>query len=384
MDGVLTTDVREREDLSDVVDTLLLNTDDLRMCSYVSNLRSISEVFGDKVTAQKHEWFDDEARPMTFLSGTSGAGLLWDSATATTDLPINSAYTAKLRVGDMFLLGDKAEVVRIASINVSANTVTVTARGHGSSSGAAQGTDAFNMYYIGNAQDEDSDPITANYQAPTARYNYTQIFEDVASVSGTIRRSKTVAGDILDNSIVKKLKELLKGLNVALVEGLRDKSGNVATMGGIREFGSTTSNIGGALTIANFYTALVAHIDAGLFPHAIHACADVIGDIEQLFNTGVRTKPSETKGGQSINVITAMGYNIELHVDRDSRSGEFLILDYNRIAYGPLAGGKYEDGSFASYPLWDKNHGKETAVEVLGEYTLRVSNGGCTRAYGIT
>lgn len=384
MDGVLTTDVREREDLSDVVDTLMLNSDDMRMYSFVGYLGSIADVFGAGVTAEKHEWFDDIARPMTFLSGLSGAGLLWDSVDAVDALTINSAYTAKLRVGDMFVLGDGLEVVRIKSIDVSANTVSVSGRGHGATDGAAQGEAAFTMRYIGNAQDENSDPITANYQAPTEKYNYCQSFEDVASVSGTIRRSKTIAGDLLDQTIVKKLKELARGLNAAIVEGIKDKTGNIATMGGLREYCSTTSNVGGALTIANFYVALVAHVDAGFFPHAVHANAGVIAKIEQLFNTTVRTKSNEKKGGQSINVITAMGYDIELHVDRDMRSGEFLILDYNRAAYGPLDGGKYENGNFAAYPLWDKTHAKETAVQLFGQFTLHVANGAVTRAYGIT
>ena len=142
MSKLLTTGIREREDLSDVVDVLMLNADDMKMCSFIRQLPSISSIFGQGVMDQKHEWFDDEARPMTFLSGTSGGGLLWDDAAVTALLPINSAYSALLRVGDMFVLGDLLEVVRISAINVSGNTVTVSARGHGSSSGAAQGTAA--------------------------------------------------------------------------------------------------------------------------------------------------------------------------------------------------------------------------------------------------
>lgn len=382
MSKLLTTGIREREDLSDIVDVLMLNADDMKMLSFVRQLPSISETFGQGVMAEKHEWFDDEARPMTFLSGTSGGGLLWDDAAVTALLTINAAYTALLRVGDMFVLGDMLEVVRISAINVAGNTVTVSGRGHGATAGAAQGTAAFNMKYIGNAQDEDSDVMDSNFQAPTEAYNYCQTLEDVAGVSGTIRRSKMVAGDVHDNSVIKKLKELLKQLNSALVEGIRDKTGTVATMGGIREFLSTTSNVGGALTLAKFYTAVVAHIDSGLFPHAIHANATVIATIEQLFNTGVRTVPSEVKGGQSINVVAIMGHDVQLHVDRDMRSGEFLILDYNRIAYGPLEGGKHEDGNFATYLV--EQTGKKTKTQVLGQYTCRVSNGGATKAYGIT
>lgn len=384
MNGVLTTDIREREDLSNVVDTLLLNSDDMKFLSFVGRLGTISEVFGKGVEAQKHEWFDDEARAIQISLTASANATDWDTVDDITELPCAAAECAKLRIGDLLLLAAGDEVVRVSAIDATNEHISLTARGWGSTTATVQEEAAFTAKIIGNAQDENSDPIDANYQAPTEKYNYCQIFEDVASVSGTVRRSKAVAGDIHDQTIVKKLKELLRSFNRAISEGIKHKSGNIATMGGIREYLATTSNVGGALDIAKTYTALIAHVDAGLFPHAIHANATIIGDIEQLFNTTVRTKSSEKKGGQSINVITAMGYDIELHVDRDSRAGEFLILDYNRIAIGPLAGGRYENGNFASYPLWDKNHGKQTATELLGEMTLRVSNGGATRAYGIT
>lgn len=384
MDGVLTTDIREREDLSNVVDTLLLNSDDMKFLSFVGRLGKISEVFGQGVEAQKHEWFDDEARAIQISLTATGDGDTWDTVDDITDLPCATAECNKLRIGDLLLLPLGDEVVRVSTITVASQTIGLTSRGWGSSTATVQEHAAFTAKIIGNAQDENSDPIAANYQAPTEKYNYCQIFEDVASVSGTVRRSKAVAGDIHDQTVIRKLKELLRSFNRAISEGIRHKSGNIATMGGIREFLATTSNVGGALSIAKTYTALIAHVDAGLFPHAIHADATTIGTIEQLFNTTVRTKSSEKKGGQSINVITAMGYNVELHVDRDSRTGEFLIVDYNRCAIGPLAGGRYENGNFAAYKLWDKNHGKQTATELLGEMTLRVSNGGATKAYGIT
>jgi len=382
---ILTTDVREREDLSNVVDALLLNSDDMKFLSFVRQLGTISQIFGHSVTAQKHEWFDDEARAIQISLTASGSGADWDDAADITALPCATAECNKLRVGDLLLLGDGLEVVRVTSINSVAQTIELTsARGWGGTTGATQGTAAFTAQIIGNAQDENSDPIDPNYQAPTAKYNFCQIFEDVASVSGTIRRSKTVAGDIHDATIVKKLKELLRSFNRAISEGIKAKSGNIATMGGIREFLSVTSNVGGALTIAKLYTALIAHTDAGLFPHAIHADATTIGTIEQLMNANVRTEPNMQVAGQSVSTIKAMGFDIQLHVDRDSRSGEFLILDYNRIAVGPLSGGKYEDGNFNSYPLYAKRHGKQTATQILGELTLRASNGGATRAYGIT
>ncbi|MBU4223663.1 DUF5309 domain-containing protein [Patescibacteria group bacterium] len=386
MGRIITTDVREREDLSDVIDVLLLKDDDMKFLSFVNFLPKISDLFGKKVTAQKHEWIDDAARAESITSGASGAGVLWDAVGATADLTIAAADTGKLRVGDVLLLGNLLEVVVVKSINAAANTIVVYGRGHGSTDGAAQGQPAFNIKILGNAQAENSDPIDSNATTETPRFNYTQIFEDVAAVSGTIRRSGMPGGDRQDFQVVKKLKELLRSLNYALIEGIRDldTTNKVGTMGGLRELFANTSNVAGTLSVAKFYTALVAHVNAGLYPSAIHASPTVIAIIEQLFNTVVRTKPADKVGGQSITVINAMGYEIQLHIDRHVRSTEFLIVDYNRCAYGELNGGDHESGAFAQYPLYDKRNGKQWATQVLGEYVARVSNGGGTRAYGIT
>lgn len=385
---IATGDRREREDLSGVIDILKLKDDDMKYLSFVNFLPTIVKAFGKKVTAQKHEWLDDVSRYETVNIGLSGTGLLWDAVDVVDLLTMEDAGEgAKLRVGDVLLLPDLAEVVVVKSIATDFLTISVYARGHGSTSGAAQGEVVAAASIIGNAQIENGDPLDADHTAQTAGYNYSQIFEDVAQISGTIRRSKMANGDELDFQIVKKTKEALKSLNYSLVEGIKnlDTTNKVATMGGLREFISNTSNVAGALTVALLYTAVTSHVDAGLYPSAIHGSPTTIGDIEQLYQGAVRTKVSDKRGGTEINVIVILGYEIELHVDKHVRSTEALILDYNRIGYGPLDGGvKGQSGAFAAYPIWNKRNGKQLGTQVLGEYTMRVSNGGGTRMYGIS
>jgi len=379
-------DVRFREDLSSVVDTLLLNSDDMKFLSFINFLPKITDIFGKPVTSQKTEWLDDAARPESISVQASGDGLDWDTIDDITALPTAEAEGKKLRVGDMLLL-DQDEVVIVKAIASNYLSIDLYARGHGDSEAAVLAHDsAHTCEIIGNAQIENGDPISADFTIPTAKYNISQIFEDVAEVSGTVRRSKAVQGDYLDYTTVKKLKEALKSLNRAMWEGIKnlDATNKIGTMGGVREFGSTTSNVGGALTLAKLYTAVIAHVDAGLFPSAIHACPTVIGKIEQLFVGNVRYKNSETKANMTVATVSIMGYEVQLHADRHGRSGEFLIVDYNRVAYGPLEGGEYGGGNFAVYPILNKLNGKQIANQVLGEFTMRCSNGGSTRAYGIT
>lgn len=379
-------DIRFREDLSSVVDVLMLKDDDMKFLSLFNFLPKIKDIFGKPVQSQKHEWLDDEARAEQIVIPVGSDGVKWDTTNIIAAMPMTAAEGLKLRVGDVLLL-DQDEVVIIKAIASDGLTVDLYERGHGSTTAAVLAHDSTHVAkVIGNAQVENADPLSADYTSPTEAYNYSQIFEDVAEVTGTVRRSKAVQGDYLDYTVVKKLKEAVKSLNRAMWEGIRNLDGTnkIGTLGGIREFNSTTSNVGGALTLAKLYTALIAHIDAGLFPSAIHGSATTIGKIEQLYVGNVRQKTSERKAGMSVAVVSIMGYDVELHMDRHARSAEFMILDYNRIGFGPLEGGEHEDGKFAAYPILNKRNGKQIATQVLGEYTMRCSNGGSTRAYGIS
>lgn len=386
---LITTDRREREDLSTVIDILKLKDDDMKYLSFVNFLPSIVKSFGKKVTAQKHEWLDDLARYDTFAAIASGGGADWDTVNDITDLPVVTAQITKLRVGDVLLLptaGD--EVVVVSAIDVAGQTIDLYSRGWGSTAGTAQGAGALTIKIIGNAQKEDSDPIGADFTPQTANYNYTQIFESVAAITGTLRRSRMAHnGDELSFQEVKKLKECLKELNYSILEGIMDldATNHVATMKGLREFAGTTSNVAGALTVAKLYTAVAAHIAAGFYPSAIHGSALAIGEIEQLYLGAVNTSVSDRIGGTKIATVAILGYDVELHVDKHIRSAEMLIMDYNRVGYGPLDGGaEGQSGDFAIYPLMDKRHGKQFASQILGEFTLQVANGAVTRCYGIT
>jgi len=377
-----TNDIREKEDLSPAVDSLFLNSPDSRFLTFINSLRAPS----NPITAQKHEWQDLAARVVTIQSGVSGEGLLWDADDATADLTINAGDTDLLRVGDVLLLGDALEVVVVKSIDVAADTIAVYARGHGSTSGAAQGETAFDIKIIGNAQIEDADPIDANFQGLTPRFNYTQIFEDVADESGTLRRSSITGGNLLDLAVSTKLKELLRTANRAIIFGIKnlDTSNKIATMGGLREILTSTKNIGGALTIALLESLVVQCIDAGGNPTHLHASPGVVSKISQLYVGNVRYKTGDNRVGLSVGVVSIAGLDIELMPDRDITSSEMLLLDHSRVKFGPLNGGTKDSGDWATYQL-DKNL-KQNSKQVGGEFTLEVRNpaGAGVRAYGIS
>lgn len=372
--------VRERESLSDVVDVLLASDRDMQFLSFVKNLRRPQT----PVIAQKHEWLDLSARATSISLTASGAGADWDTNNDITGLPCAAAECAKLRVGDMLKL-TTGEVVIVKSINSAAQTIDLIARGHGSTAASAQGAVAFTAEIIGNAQIEDGDPIDGNFQGLTAVYNYTQIFEDVADQSGTIRRSRLAGGDSLDMAVALKLKELMRTLNRSIIWGIRDldTTNKIATMGGIREFFTGTKNINAALTLALVEATIVQAIDAGCTPSAIHASPGVISKISQLFTGNVRYETGDKKVGLSPATVNMSGLEIALLPDRDVLSSEMLVVDHDRVFLAPLEGN--ESGDWATYETINKNL-KQWEKQVGGEFTIEVRNaaGAGIRAYGIS
>lgn len=379
-------DIRTREDLSPVIDTLFLTDNDMRYMSFVRHLRPIKSRFGAMVKKQKHEWRNLAHRAIAITSGTSGSGLLWNTTNVTASLPILAADITKLRVGDVLLLPTGSEQVIVKSINTGANTIDVIARGHGGSTATAQTTTAFAISIIGNAQVENSSAMAANFQGLTEDYNYVQLFEDVADESLQMQiASGADFGDALDMAVAVKTKESMRALNRALIYGLRnlDTTNKIGTLGGLRQFISNTSNVGGALTEAKLYTALEAHLAAGLVPISIHGSIHAIAAIEQLYSGKLTMKSDERRAGLSVSVITALGYDLELRPDRDMLSSEMFILDDERVAYGPQENDSIS-GAFATYDLPATAGGKGRSKQVLGAYTADVRNGGGTRVYGIS
>ena len=371
-------EMRTPEDLARTINTLLLNDKDMRMLSFVNFLPS-----GLSVGNTKIEWLDDEARPIAIDLTASGSGADWDNVADITALPVPAATIGQLRVGDVLVLGTDEMVVVKA---IDATSVDLYSRGHGTSTAAVQGTAEFTAKIVGNAQIEDGNPISDNFVDPTEQYNYTQIFEDVVKVSGSLRRSKNVSGDEHQRQVIKKLKELLVSLNYTLAEGLRniDTTNKIRTMGGLRELLTTTYNVGGAITLPHLYSIMEAGLNAGSTITQLHASVNSVSAINQLFTGETRYETSQNRVGLNVKKIEIMGLSVELYPDRHVRDGEVIAIDNDRVKYGFLSGGA-ENGAFKSYPLLDQRNGKQYATQLLGEYTLKVMNGAGAgvRAYGI-
>ena len=369
---------RSREYLDDVIDVLFEDEKQLQKLSLVRMLNNNLSVDNEKV-----EWQDDEMPPEIVSAIASASGADWDTVDDITALPVASEEITKLKVGDVLELPTGGEHVIVSAIDTSANTIDLAKRGWGGTTATAQGTAAFVAKIIGNAQIDGSDPIDASFYAPTERYNYVQIFEDSLAVSGKVMRSKISIETERARQLKIKSIRLLSQLNNAMVNGSREKNGNRATFQGIRKSAINVLNVGGALTLAKIYEAVIAMENAGGSPSAIHANATTVGIIERLLTGYVTSGISEYNAKLTVTKIEILGDLLELHVDKHIVDGEFFVLDYGRIKYGTMDS-KEAKGIFSV--IVTKENAKQLEEEIAGYYTMVVKQPGAAivKAYGIT
>lgn len=367
---------RSAEDLSLEIDVLLGSERDMSLLSMINFLPK-----GLTVQNEKHEWRDDAMPPETFTAqGTTGA--TWDSSSATTSMPVVTAQITKLKVGDVLELPSGEHTV-VDSINVSGQTIALAKRGWGGTTAAAQGTSVITIKIIGNAQIDGSDPQAETYYAPTAMYNYVQVFEDVLAVSGKVMRSKISRESERARQRAIKLKRLMSQLNFAIINGSREKYLDRSTFQGLRNASSSTYNVSGALTVAKVYAMVIQMVTAGGSPTAIHGSATGISRIEQLMATYVTSGPAEFNAKLTVKKLSMLGMDIELHVDKHILDTEFLVLDYGRLRIGTMDSDEAK-GSFTAYTITE--NGKQIKEQIAGYYTFEQKQqaASCVRAYGCT
>jgi hypothetical protein len=367
-----TSNTREREDLSPVIDVLY---GDLKYYGMLMALKG-----NLKVTAQKHEWIEDSARAESFSAIASGAGADWDTNNDITGLPVVTAEITKLRVGDVLRLPTGPEVVIVKSIDVAGQTIDLIARGHGSTNGTAQGAVAFTVQIIGHAAKEDQDAGSADFMVPTEAYNYTQIFHDVAGETRTLKASETITSqDELDRQVAIKTTDMMKRLNKAMIYGYRnlDTTNKISTMNGARQVGTVSIPVGGALTKSVFNQLFRTMVQNGASSNlAAIVPLKQYDKLCLLFEPQVNAmKPDEKRAGFApVEIVTAVGI-VKLYPDLHMLDSEILGLDLNRVDYGPL---QSKNGSEAFYAVDATTPGSRVLKKALwGEYTIEIRQPAC-------
>ena len=367
----------QERDVSDILSQLI--------ASYPTFLSRVA--VGRPTYELKYEWPEEQLTP------TESAIASFDTDGDGTG--VNVASTAGMRAG--MILGVRAatgashtELLQIASVD-SATDLTVT-RDYGSTTGVTLvvGNILFN---IGAPQNEGSTGTASDTTEPSIEYNYTQIFERMASLSRSAKEIKIYGiDDALDRKVMEQMTTLMREMNNSAIYGVRvARSASVrGTMGGWLSYvnvtgGNVIDASSSALTEANINDALEDIFeDGGISDRYAILTSHVQARKISAFNTAgsnpmvMKQNTDRSLGGY---IDTFIG---DLPATRNNGMGSFMaevivdpnfprdmvgIVDLNKVKLVPLAGSTLTD-SDATLPTYDG-----FSRRLIGEYTMEVNNG---------
>lgn len=314
--------------------------------------------YPDPITNVKVEWQVKKLTPMQ--DALNGA----ISATGTTDFIVdNSEYFEPYDV----LMVD-TELVRVMAINDTTETLVVE-RGFAGSTAATHSDNAV-VYKVGRALPEGSAPGAARQLAVYQPYNYTQIFDAVAEVTGTQEALKYYApDDLLADRLDDRLAELWQSMERSFIYGVRYQgSTNVGrSAGGLAAFiHDEDAQSGAPLSEAALLTALENVFQrAGLahMPSAMWSNSWAKRKISSWYTGYAQMSRSERVGGIVIDSIETDFGRLSFNLDHLIKGSDLFLLNMDYLYAGSLNGRALAqmDSSVAGVDA--------KSVRALGEYT---------------
>lgn len=188
-----------------------------------SPLFAMTSKVGKKTTDDpEFSWWEEV---MTIGRIQINGAVLIGGTTITVNNGLNGMTAQDLKPGDLLLVEEGAEttgygyeIVEVASIT-SATQFVVT-RGAAGSTATAISDDTW-LTLLTSAYEEGSAKPTATTRNPTKFYNYTQIFKDGYSITGTAKQTTSRTGDPLVNDKKRKMHDHARSLELALLFGKR-------------------------------------------------------------------------------------------------------------------------------------------------------------------
>lgn len=216
----------------------LLQPDDAPLLSFINGLKKKREV-----TQAKYEWLEDQMRPNTVVTSTTGTG---------TSIAVASGTGVRVRVDDI-LVHKTGEAMLVTAI--STDTLTVTR-----SMGAVASATLVNgdeLIIAGNANAEGGSNAPFRFTQKATQFNYIQIFKDAVELTEVQAAIKSYGGD--DRTHQRKLRgmEHKRAIEQAFLFGdaFEDTSGSQArrgTGGLINTISTNVTDVGGVVTEGTF------------------------------------------------------------------------------------------------------------------------------------
>jgi hypothetical protein len=289
--------------------------------------------YSEPIVNTKFEWQMDHLNPVT--DALNGAV----SGTAETQITVDHAeYFA---IHDVIMV--ESELMRVEAIDISSDILTVE-RGFAGST-AATHSDNDVVYRMGAARPEGSSPGWAQQVAMVQPYNYTQIFDAVAGITGTEEAEKNYApDDLMAYRIGKRMEELFMMMERALLYGRRNEpaTNTGRTTGGLVEFVTDENDLSAAaLEFADLEDAMEDVFKrAGLsnVPDTLWCNAWAKRKITSWGVSTIRTGRGESVYGNQITVLETNFGSVSINLDHLIKEGELWLLDIDRVQCGPLSG----------------------------------------------
>ncbi|MCZ7608115.1 MAG: DUF5309 domain-containing protein [Planctomycetota bacterium] len=315
----------------------------------------------------RHEWFEDQLNP-NFSAVNNGAG--YDDVATSWVVDDGSVF----RVGDIIRPEGSDEVLQVTGI--STNTLTVT-RGYGGSTAEAV-VDNQKVSVIGHAALEGEDAAAANYRARVRKENFSQIFTETVTISGSMDAVGLHAVEReFDYQVIQRLRELMRSLEQTVICGFKaaaNPQGSASvrrTMGGLLQFitGSVDDAGAAALDEALLNASLRNVWEKGGRPTAIVCNGFQKRKISSFIQSSRRYEPESAALRNVVDVYESDFGVQRVILSRWVPADKILLLDLDKLQVMPLQG-----RSFFVKPLAES--GDFRKAQLIGEYTLEILNGG--------
>lgn len=318
----------------------------------------------------RHEWFEDRLNPNSSAIDSVGG---YDNAATSWDVDDGSVF----RTGDLVKPAGSEEVAQVT--NVSGDTLTVT-RAYGGTT-AESLDDNQEISVIGHAALEGEDAPGPNHRTRQRKENYTQIFTETVTISGSMDAVGLHAVEReFDYQVIQRLRELMRGLEQTVINAFKSSSspeGSASmrrTMGGLLQFISGADAVvedqsGAGLTEDILNASLRKVWEKGGRPTAIVCNGFQKRKISSFIQSSRRYEPESNALRNVVDVYESDFGVQQVVLSRWVPDDKILMLDLDKIQVLPLQG-----RSFFVKPLAES--GDFRKAQIIGEYTLEILNGG--------
>ncbi len=291
--------------------------------------------FSNPINQVEHAWFEDEMYGDE--STTAASGLAADTTVSVVD-------AEPFRVDHVIKIGE--ELLKVTAINGTDLTVT---RGYADTTAAdfASGAKVEVQFVEGV---EGADARNARFKKRTRKSNFTQIFDETVSISGTAAAiAQYGIDDQYELEKQKKQLELALQLEKALISGVKFESSDGLTrqMGGLRNQIATNVADAGSNGITDqlINDAFQDIYEAGGFANGgnykIIVPAKQKRAISDFSKADIRLDRQDNGRGQTVDFFVSDFGQAEIVLNNNLDANELMVVDSNRVSVHPLTGREF-------------------------------------------